>query len=198
MTLLVDALHSPIGPVHLVSDGRALCALEFGAPDERLLRLLRSRFGDGVTLREARDPLGLTGRARAWFEGDLAAFEGIAVDGGGTPFQRRVWAALRRIAPGETTTYGALAGALGVAGAARAVGLACGRNPIAIVVPCHRVVGADGRLTGYAGGLDRKRWLLAHERSVLGGRVEARTGAASRGGCPIDPVVRHTEELRDG
>lgn len=167
MTLLVDTLQSPIGPVHVVSDGCSLRALELGAPEERLLPLLRSRFGPGVALREAHDPLGLTHRARAWFEGDLAALEGIAVDGGGTPFQRRVWAALRRIAPGEITTYGSLAAALGAPGAARAVGLACGRNPIAIVVPCHRVVGAGGRLTGYAGGLDRKRWLLDHERRAL-------------------------------
>jgi methylated-DNA-[protein]-cysteine S-methyltransferase len=167
MTLFVDALDSPIGPIHLVSDGRSLCALELGAPEARLLPLLRARFGRDVALREAHDPLGLTRRARAWFEGDLAALDGIPVDGGGTPFQRRVWAALRRIAPGETTTYGALAATLGAPGAARAVGLACGRNPIAIVVPCHRVVGADGRLTGYAGGLDRKRWLLDHERRAL-------------------------------
>jgi methylated-DNA-[protein]-cysteine S-methyltransferase len=169
MTLHVVTLDSPIGPVHAVSDGRALCALELGAREARLLPLLRSRFGAAVALREADDPLGLAGRARAWFAGDLAAFDGVEVDGGGTPFQRRVWAALRRIPAGETTTYGALARALGAPGAARAVGLACGRNPIAIVVPCHRVVGADGALTGYAGGVERKRWLLAHERSRAGG-----------------------------
>jgi methylated-DNA-[protein]-cysteine S-methyltransferase len=171
MTLLHDALDSPVGPVHLATDGRALCALELGAPEARLLPLLRARFGAAVSLRDARDPLGLTGRARAWFGGDLAAFDGVAVDGGGTPFQRRVWAALRRIPAGETTTYGALAAALGAPGAARAVGLACGRNPIAIVVPCHRVVGADGRLTGYAGGLERKRWLLEHERRARDARA---------------------------
>lgn len=168
MTLLVDALDSPIGPVHVVSDGRALCALTLGATEARLLALLRPRFGPAVALRAARDPLGLTRRARAWFAGDLAAFDGVEVDGGGTPFQRRVWDALRRLAPGETTTYGALAGALGAPGAARAVGLACGRNPIAIAVPCHRVVGAGGKLTGYAGGVDRKRWLLEHERRSRG------------------------------
>jgi methylated-DNA-[protein]-cysteine S-methyltransferase len=120
-----------------------------------------------LELRSARDPIGLTGRARAWFAGDLAAFDDVAVDGGGTRFQQRVWAALRRIPPGETTSYGALAASLGVHGAARAVGLAVGRNPIAIVVPCHRVIGADGRLTGYAGGLERKRWLLEHERAAI-------------------------------
>ncbi len=166
MTLITDMLETPIGPVHLVSDGHALCALEFGPSEARLVPMLRARFGPAMELRNARDPLGLTGRVRAWFAGDLAAFDGVAVDGGGTPFQRRVWAALRRIPPGETTSYGALAASLGVAGAARAVGLAIGRNPIAIAVPCHRVIGADGRLTGYAGGLERKRWLLEHERKA--------------------------------
>lgn len=168
MTLLVDSLDSPLGPLHLVTDGRALCALELGAREARLLPMLRARFGPAVALRETRDPLGVTGRVRTWFDGDLAALDGIAVEGGGTPFQRRVWAALRRIPAGETTTYGALAAALGAPAAARAVGLACGRNPIAIAVPCHRVVGADGRLTGYAGGLERKRWLLSHERRARG------------------------------
>lgn len=180
MTLFSDGFDSPIGPVHLVSDGQALCALELGAPEARLLPLLRARFGPAVALREARDPLGLTARARAWFAGDLAAFDGTAVDGGGTPFQRRVWAALGGIPAGETTTYGALAGALGAPGAARAVGLACGRNPIAIVVPCHRVVGADGRLTGYAGGLDRKRWLLDHERRARGSGGAPRARSSSQ------------------
>lgn len=174
MSLSLATAGSPIGPVHLVGDGRALCALELGLPEERLLPLLRARFGPGLTLR-AGDPLGLAGRVRAWFEGDLAAFDGVAVESGGTPFQRRVWAALRRIPPGETTTYGAIAAALGAPRAARAVGLACGRNPIAIAVPCHRVVGADGRLTGYAGGLVRKRWLLEHERAFA-----ARSAAALR------------------
>jgi len=167
MTLLVASLDSPIGPVHLVSDGRALCALELGEPEARLLPLLRARFGPGVACREARDPLGLASRVRAWFDGDLRALEGSPVDGGGTPFQRTVWAALRGIPPGETTTYGAIAAALGVPRGARAVGLACGRNPVAIAVPCHRVVGAGGHLTGYAGGLDRKQWLLEHERAVV-------------------------------
>jgi methylated-DNA-[protein]-cysteine S-methyltransferase len=81
----------------------------------------------------------------------------------GTPFQRRVWAALQQIPCGETTSYGVLAQRLGVPGAARAVGLANGQNPVSIIVPCHRVIGANGSLTGYGGGLDAKRWLLAHE-----------------------------------
>ncbi len=168
-TLDVVRIDSPIGEVTLVSDGRALVAMELGAPADRVAARLRARFGADAAVRDGRDPLGLAARARAWFGGDLAAFEGVPVDGGGTPFQRRVWAALRRIPPGRTTTYGALAAALGMPRASRAVGLACGRNPVALAVPCHRVVGADGRLTGYAGGLARKRWLLEHERAAGAG-----------------------------
>ncbi len=167
MTLFIDGFESPIGSVHVVSDGRALCALDFGASEERLLPLLRARFGASVALRDTDDPLGLVSRTRAFFAGDLAALDGAPVDGGGTPFQRRVWAALREIPAGTTVTYGALAARLGVPRASRAVGAASGRNPVSIAVPCHRVIGADGGLTGYAGGLERKRWLLAHERAAL-------------------------------
>lgn len=166
MILLVDSFPSPIGPVALASDGRALLALEFTGRDG-LAERLRARFGADAELRDAADPGGLTSQARAYFAGELDALSRVPVDGGGTAFQRRVWAALRDIRPGETSTYSALAGLLGMPRAARAVGLANGRNPIAIAVPCHRVIGADGTLTGYAGGLERKRWLLAHESAGL-------------------------------
>lgn len=163
MELLFDSLETPLGTVSLASDGRALVALEF-LPPERMVSRLRARYGDGVAVRAARDPLGLTGMARAWFDGELAGLAAAPVDGGGTPFQRRVWAALRDIPAGSTESYSALAARLGMPRAARAVGLANARNPVAVAVPCHRVVGADGSLTGYAGGLERKRWLLDHER----------------------------------
>ncbi len=166
MDLLLDAFHSPLGPVAVASDGRALVALDFCSP-ERMAARLRARFGDGVAIREVQDPLGLTARASAYFAGDLGALAAVPVDGGGTAFQRRVWAALRDIPAGGTESYSALAARLGMPRASRAVGLANGRNPIAIAVPCHRVVGADGSLTGYAGGIERKRWLLAHERAAL-------------------------------
>jgi methylated-DNA-[protein]-cysteine S-methyltransferase len=113
----------------------------------------------------ADDPFGLSSRVRAYFAGDLTTIEGIETDGGGTDFQRRVWAELKRIPCGVTISYGELARRLGDKNAMRAVGLANGRNPIAIVVPCHRVIGADGSLTGYGGGIDRKKWLLAHEKA---------------------------------
>jgi methylated-DNA-[protein]-cysteine S-methyltransferase len=166
-TLLVDSFASPIGAVWLASDGRSLCALELGGDAEGLLLRVRARFGQDVRAREVADPLGFTARARAYFAGDLHALSEVPVDGGGTVFQRQVWAALREIPPGETRSYSAIAARLGVPRARRAVGLANARNPVAIAVPCHRVLGADGTLTGYAGGLERKRWLLAHEGAAL-------------------------------
>ncbi len=164
--IFLDTVPSPVGPITLAADARALVALEFGEP-EALVPRLRSRFGDDVALRAATDPLGLSSALRAYLAGQLAALGDVPVDGGGTPFQRRVWAALREIPPGETASYSEIAARIGADGfrAARAVGLANARNPIAIAVPCHRVVGADGSLTGYAGGVERKRWLLAHERA---------------------------------
>ncbi len=184
MDLLLDAFHSPLGPVAVASDGRALVALDFCSP-ERMAARLCARFGDGVAIREARDPLGLTARARAYFAGDLGALAAVPVDGGGTAFQRRVWEALRDIPAGETESYSALAARLGMPRASRAVGSANGRNPIAIAVPCHRVVGADGSLTGYAGGIERKRWLLAHEGAALPLLDAASLATAERRAPPL-------------
>ena len=120
----------------------------------------------GTTVRDETDPAGVTSRLRAHLEDDLAALADIEVAPQGTPFQRSVWTALRRIAPGATLSCGRLAAELGRPGSARAVGAANARNPIAIVIPCHRVIGADGALTGYAGGIERKRWLLRHEGAL--------------------------------
>jgi methylated-DNA-[protein]-cysteine S-methyltransferase len=104
---------------------------------------------------------------RRYFEGDIRALDRLEVDVAGTPFQRKVWTALRGIPVGSTTGYGMLARKIGAPGAARAVGLANGRNPVAIVIPCHRVVAHDGTLGGYGGGLRRKEWLLQHEGALL-------------------------------
>ncbi len=171
MTLEVAEFHSPIGTIMLAVREGALAALVFaeGWPDRRA-RLVK-RFGD-VDLRGAADPAGVSGRLAAYFAGDLGALDAIAVDSGGTPFQRRVWAALRTIPPGETVSYQTLARRIGAPTAVRAVGAANGDNPVGIVVPCHRVIGADGSLTGYAGGIERKRWLLTHERA---GTLEQRS-----------------------
>jgi methylated-DNA-[protein]-cysteine S-methyltransferase len=160
--LLLDEMPSPIGTIAVVSSQDALCALDFADCRERMLALLRSRYG-AVRLVRTTDPCGIAGRLRAYFDGDLRALDDVPVDLHGTAFQQRVWSCLRSIPAGSTRSYGELAMAIGQPSAARAVGTTNGRNPIALVVPCHRVVGQNGQLTGYAGGLHRKRWLLAHE-----------------------------------
>jgi O-6-methylguanine DNA methyltransferase len=163
----VHRLPSPIGTLVLVCDpeGR-LRALEFANQARRMQRLLRLHYGEGrYRLAERRAPLAVTGALEAFFAGDLRALDVVGVRTAGTEFQRRVWAALRRIPPGTVTTYSQLAARIGHPTACRAVGLSNGANPVAIVVPCHRVIGADGGLTGYAGGIERKRWLLHHEQT---------------------------------
>lgn len=160
--LWLDRVATPLGPLTVVATDRALCALAFGPLRPPLLAGLRARF-PGAALRRRRDPGGHAGRLRAYFAGDLRALDGIAVAAGGTAFERLVWDAVRAIPPGATRTYGELARLIGRPRAVRAVGRANGRNPVCLVIPCHRVVGSDGRLRGYGGGLGRKRWLLAHE-----------------------------------
>ena len=160
---LVDRFLSPIGTIRLVHDGRALRALEFQDCDDRLHRLLRCHYG-AYRLEDATAPGAFRLALEAYFGGDLHAIDDLPVETGGTPFQKEVWRALRTIPAGETISYGVQAQRIGKPKAVRAVGLANGANPVGIVVPCHRVIGANGALTGYGGGLGRKRWLLAHER----------------------------------
>lgn len=182
MQLTIGRLTSPIGALLLVSDdGDALRALDFDDCEARLHRLLRLHYGR-YALAPRASPDAISRPLAAYFDGDLEAIEAIPVATGGTAFQRRVWTALRRLPPGSTSSYGALAGSLGQPAASRAVGLANGANPVAIVVPCHRVVGGNGALTGYGGGLDRKRWLLEHEgvRTRPARRVTSRVGSAER------------------
>jgi len=163
--LFVDRLDSPLGDLLVAHDdaGRVR-ALDFADHEARMRRLLRRHVGDDH-LSPTPAPRDVLRAIESYFAGDLAALEGIPVQTSGTVFQERVWGALRRIPAGTTTSYGALAASLGQPTAVRAVGLANGANPVVLVLPCHRVVGADGSLTGYGGGIDRKRWLLAHERS---------------------------------
>lgn len=163
MHLTLDRIASPVGEVLVVTDADGVVrALDFHDYEVRLRRLLRRHYGE-VVLTEGRAPQPVRQAVEAWFGGDLTAFDAIAVRTGGTEFQRAVWKALRDIPAGETRTYGQLAAAIGAPKAVRAVGLANGANPVGVIVPCHRVIGANGTLTGYAGGLERKRWLLAHE-----------------------------------
>jgi methylated-DNA-[protein]-cysteine S-methyltransferase len=161
--LHIDQLATPLGSALLVSDAEGvLRALDFADHEARMHRLLRLHYGP-VTLQPARASLQVREALERYFAGELAALREIRWHTAGTEFQRTVWRALTQIAAGTTNTYGALARALGLPNAARAVGLANGSNPVSIVVPCHRLIGADGTLTGYAGGLHRKEWLLRHE-----------------------------------
>jgi methylated-DNA-[protein]-cysteine S-methyltransferase len=171
-TLLLDRMPSPLGEMLLGCDGESqLIALDFADHEARMQRLLQRHHGTGrFTLTAGRAPLAVTAALAAFFAGELDAIASVAVRTAGTEFQRRVWVALRRIPAGATMTYGQLATVIGRPNACRAVGLANGANPVGIVVPCHRVIGADGTLTGYGGGIERKRWLLAHERRWAGER----------------------------
>ncbi len=167
--LALGTLASPLGSLLAVFDRREmLWALDFEDHAERMRRLLRTQHGAALEPAPAPPPASIGAALEAYFAGELHALDGLAVHAGGSAFQRRVWAALRQIPAGTTTTYGALARSLGHPTASRAVGRANGSNPIGIVVPCHRVIGASGALTGYAGGVERKRWLLAHEREGRG------------------------------
>ncbi len=168
--MFLDRVDTATGTLVTLTDTNArLLALHWEDGLERVFRLLRRRYGDQVQFVEdgrsaVRDPV------ERYFSGELSAIDALAVETGGTEFQRRVWSSLRSIPAGRTCSYGELAARLGCPKAVRAVGLANGANPVAIVIPCHRVIGSNGSLTGYGGGLDRKRWLLAHE----GVDVEAR------------------------
>ncbi len=166
-TFTLEHLATPTGRMLLVTDDRQrLRALDWADHEPRMQRLLRLHYGaNGVALREAARPSPARAALLAYFDGDFDAIADMPTATNGTEFQRQVWDALRRIPAGQTVSYGGLATAIGRPAAIRAVGLANGSNPIAIVVPCHRVIGADASLTGYGGGLERKRWLLTHERA---------------------------------
>ena len=160
----LDRIETPIGTMLVVTDDQArLRALDWEDHEARMHRLLRLHYGEGFVLEEARAPELIRAALVAYFRGDLSAIEALPVATAGTPFQREVWAALRAIPAGETLSYCALAKKIARPAAVRAVGHANGANPIGVVVPCHRVIGADASLTGYAGGVERKRWLLTHE-----------------------------------
>jgi methylated-DNA-[protein]-cysteine S-methyltransferase len=175
MILETAVMKSPIGRLTLVAKGDALVSLAFENEDEAARRWLSRRYAE-LEMKEHRDPAGAVSALKAYFAGDLAALERVKVDTGGTEFQRAVWSALRRIPAGTTSSYAALAAEVGRPTAVRAVGAANGSNPVAVIVPCHRVIAADGTLCGYGGGLDRKRWLLAHE-GAAGVRGEASRGS---------------------
>jgi methylated-DNA-[protein]-cysteine S-methyltransferase len=164
MDLLLDRLPSPIGTIVLVCGAGALRAVAFDGDESWMRRWLGRQYGPH-RLVPGRAAAAIRGPVEAYFEGHLEALDQVPVETVGTPFQQMVWSALRAIPAGTTATYGQLAARIGKPRSSRAVGMATGSNPIPIVVPCHRVIGANGSLTGYGGGLDRKRWLLVHERA---------------------------------
>ena len=174
MQLFRSILSTPIGDMLALASDEGLCALEFTTVEgpnrgqERLTRLNArlARWFPPHGIVDLETPA--IARTRAWlaayFDGTTAEIGNLPLDMRGAPFEKRVWTALTAIPPGQTTSYGAIARALESAGASRAVGAANGANPVAIIVPCHRVIGSTGSLTGYGGGLDRKTWLIDHER----------------------------------
>jgi O-6-methylguanine DNA methyltransferase len=182
MILSRATIETPLGPMLALASDAGLCALEFSGPKKRLTRLdarLKNHFPPHEIVD---DEPPVIARTRQWLDCYFAGRnprsgtrnarpDELPLDLHGGDFERRVWRALLEIPAGETRSYGAIARALGHPGAARAVGMANGANPIAIVVPCHRVIGSSGSLTGYGGGLDRKAWLLDHERRWSGDRL---------------------------
>ena len=166
-TFQLERVDTPTGRMLIVTDDeQRLRVVDWEDHEDRMRRLLRRQYRDNVLLRDSQRESAVRRALNAYFNGELDALTQIETATGGTDFQRQVWGALRRIPVGHTVSYSSLAASIGRADAVRAVGLANGANPIAIVVPCHRVIGADGSLTGFGGGLDRKRWLLAHERAA--------------------------------
>jgi O-6-methylguanine DNA methyltransferase len=157
MSTVTTTIESPIGPLLLSASNGALTGVQM--QNQRHFRELpEGAVHDDAWFAD------IVAQLDAYFAGDLVAFD-VTLNLVGTDFQRRVWAQLQAIPYGETISYGELAARVGNANASRAVGLANGKNPVSIIVPCHRVIGADGSLTGYGGGLDRKTWLLDHERT---------------------------------
>jgi len=178
--LFIDRIDTPIGRFAIVADEagrlRATGFEENHARMEHELRLQTKRAD--IILEEKKNPGGLSAALKRYFAGELDAIVGLPLAIEGTEFQLSVWHALAEIPCGETRTYGQLAKRIGRPNAVRAVGLANGSNPVGVVLPCHRVIGSDGSLTGYGGGIERKAWLLAHERCVLPGTQQLALGFA--------------------
>jgi O-6-methylguanine DNA methyltransferase len=167
LSLAVNERSTPLGVLVWAEAGGLLYALELHG-DAKALAAQVQRFYGPATLQPGAGPSTIGTALGNYFAGDMSALAAIACASAGSPFQRSVWAALRQIPAGQTRSYAAIAAQIGQPKACRAVGLANGANPHSLVVPCHRVIGASGRLTGYGGGLDRKRWLLSHEGVAVG------------------------------
>jgi len=162
MNLVTDTIETPLGEMTAVVRGRQLVLLDFSDCPERIERLLSRRFGE-VPFQSEENPVGIRTRLDAYFAGERDAFCGLVLEPFGTDFQKSVWKALLDIPYGEAISYGTLAKQVGRPKAHRAAGTANGQNPIAIIIPCHRVIANNGTLAGYAGGVNRKQWLLEFE-----------------------------------
>jgi methylated-DNA-[protein]-cysteine S-methyltransferase len=179
MKMILSDVKSPLGAMLLATDEqRRVRALEFAERRSRLDRNLREQYGE-YQLTEGPAPTAVASALQQYFAGELGALDRVEVATAGTEQQERAWAAVRRVLARQTTTYGALGKSLGLSDwrAAVDMGTAVGANPIAIIVPCHRVLGANGDLKGYAWGLYRKRWLLEHETAIKAGRVTPQTAS---------------------
>ena len=161
-TIALATVDSPIGELTVAARGSRVCLVHFGPVSEYVRSAVATWYPDAAVA-FADDPAGVVSVLIRYFGGDLASLDEVEVELHGTPFQQRVWNALRTVPAGTTTSYADLAGRVGSPSAVRAVGAANGANPVAVVLPCHRIIGSNGSLTGYGGGLDRKRWLLHHE-----------------------------------
>ena len=162
--IAIDTVESPIGALTIAERAARVCMLHFGADGADIDTTLERWYPGEPRDRRRIDTV--RGMLTRYFDGHPGVIDDVAVELNGTPFQKRVWQALRRIPAGTTISYAELARRIGEPAAVRAVGAANGANPVALIVPCHRVIGADGTLTGYGGGIDRKRWLLVHEGVV--------------------------------
>jgi methylated-DNA-[protein]-cysteine S-methyltransferase len=165
MWIELSRLESPVGVLQLAMTEEGLSNLEFDQSEATIRSRLEQRYPQ-AQIRGGRQESEVVARLRAYFAGELGALDAIAVSPLGTPFQKSVWRALRKIPVGRTASYRQIAAAIGKPSAVRAVGAANGQNPVAVVVPCHRVIASDGTLCGYGGGLWRKEWLLCHERAL--------------------------------
>jgi methylated-DNA-[protein]-cysteine S-methyltransferase len=163
--LQLESISSPIGDLLVAVMGEAVCAIAFEGGEAETASYLARRYGEREQAR-GRAPARVRAALESYFDGDMAAFEDIEVVVRGTAFQEQVWGALRKIPAGRTASYGDLAARIGRPAAVRAVGLANGQNPVPVMIPCHRVIGRDGSLTGFGGGLERKAWLLRHEGAL--------------------------------
>ena len=165
MTLCLSEHRSPVGDFTLVTRGEVLCVAQFSDHAAGLLGALPKRYPDLPVTRGAA-PGAVAKAFEAYWAGALGALDPLAVEAGGTVFQARIWVELRAIPTGQTISYAELSRRAGRPGASRAAGTANGANPISVVIPCHRVIRGDGDLSGYGGGVPRKRWLLEHEGAL--------------------------------